>query len=195
MSQLRSFAPWIAYPAASALFGWQAGAAVALGFCIVGLARDGRAAATDTFRMAALVFFAALSAVAYADPATRAAPVRARAHPGNARGRGGGVDRRRPAVHRHVREAGRAPRVLGHAALRPHQRGAHRSVGHELRDHRRDHRDHAHGRTPRRRRSCSVRRSPVSSCRCASPAGTRPRPAPATPSPNQDICAPKGAIR
>jgi hypothetical protein len=70
MSQLRSFAPWIAYPAASALFGWQAGAAVALGFCIVGLARDGRSAATDTFRMAALVFFAALSAVAYADPAT-----------------------------------------------------------------------------------------------------------------------------
>ena len=68
MSQLRSFAPWIAYPAASALFGWQAGAAVALGFCIVGLARDGRFAATDTFRMAALVFFAALSAVAYADP-------------------------------------------------------------------------------------------------------------------------------
>jgi len=71
MSQLRSFAPWIAYPAASALFGWQAGAAVALGFCIIGLACDGRAAATtDTLRMAALVFFAALSAVAYADPAT-----------------------------------------------------------------------------------------------------------------------------
>ena len=38
MSQLRSFAPWIVYPIASALFGWQAGAAVALGFCIVGLA-------------------------------------------------------------------------------------------------------------------------------------------------------------
>ena len=70
MSQLRSFAPWIAYPVASALFGWQAGAAVALGVCVVGLFRDGRSAATDTFRMAALVFFAGLSVVAYADPAT-----------------------------------------------------------------------------------------------------------------------------
>jgi hypothetical protein len=68
MSQLRSFAPWIVFPAASALFGWQAGAAVALGFCVVGMLRDGRAAASDTFRVAALVFFAALSAVAYVDP-------------------------------------------------------------------------------------------------------------------------------
>jgi hypothetical protein len=70
MSQLRSFAPWIAYPAASVLFGWQAGAAVALGFCIVGLARDGRAAATDTFRMAALVLFGTLTALAFVDTAT-----------------------------------------------------------------------------------------------------------------------------
>jgi len=70
MSQVRNFAPWIVYPAASALFGWQVGAAMALGFCVVGLARDGRAAATDAFRIAALVFFATLSAVAYADPAT-----------------------------------------------------------------------------------------------------------------------------
>ena len=69
MSQLRSFAPWIAYPAASALFGWQAGAVVALGFCAVGLFRDGRAAATDAFRLAALVFFAAVSVVALTDPA------------------------------------------------------------------------------------------------------------------------------
>src|SRR5689334_8047896 len=68
MSQLRSFAPWIVYPAASALFGWEAGAAVALGFCVVGLIRDGRAAATDTFRLAALVFFAGLTVVAYTDP-------------------------------------------------------------------------------------------------------------------------------
>jgi hypothetical protein len=69
MRQLRSFAPWIVYPVASALFGWQAGAAIALGFCVVGLLRDGRAAATDTFRVAALVFFASLSVIAYADPA------------------------------------------------------------------------------------------------------------------------------
>jgi hypothetical protein len=68
MSQVRSFAPWIAYPVASALFGWHAGAAVALGFCVVGLLRDGRAAASDTFRLAALGFFAALSAVAWIDP-------------------------------------------------------------------------------------------------------------------------------
>jgi hypothetical protein len=68
MNQVRSFAPWIVFPAASALFGWQAGAAVALGFCVVGLLRDGRAAADDTFRVAALVFFAALSAIAYVDP-------------------------------------------------------------------------------------------------------------------------------
>ena len=70
MSQLRSFAPWIAYPAASALFGWQAGAAVALGFCVVGLLRDPRSATTDAFRLAALVLFGALTAVAYADPAS-----------------------------------------------------------------------------------------------------------------------------
>src|SRR5690242_3887457 len=68
MRQLRSFAPWIVYPAASALFGWRAGAAIALGFCVVGMLRDGRGAATDTFRVAALVFFASLSAIAYADP-------------------------------------------------------------------------------------------------------------------------------
>jgi len=69
MSQLRNFAPWIAYPVASALFGWEAGAAVAFGFAAVGLLRDGRSAAADTFRVAALVLFGALSAVAYADPA------------------------------------------------------------------------------------------------------------------------------
>jgi hypothetical protein len=70
MSQLRSFVPWIVYPIASALFGWQAGVAVALAFCLVGLIRDGRVATTDTFRMAALLFFATLTAVAYADPAS-----------------------------------------------------------------------------------------------------------------------------
>ena len=70
MSQLRSFAPWIAYPAASALFGWQAGAAVALGFCVVGLLRDGRSAVADTFRVAALALFGALTMLAYADPAS-----------------------------------------------------------------------------------------------------------------------------
>ncbi len=69
MSQLRNFAPWIVYPAASALFGWQIGAVLALACCVVGLFRDGRSAATDTFRLAALVLFAALSAIAYADPA------------------------------------------------------------------------------------------------------------------------------
>ena len=195
MSQLRSFAPWIAYPVASALFGWQAGAAVALGFCVVGLARDGRSAATDTFRMAALVFFAALTCGRVRRSGHGAAPVRARAHPGNARGRGGGVDRCRPAVHRHVREAGRAPRVLGHAALRPHQRGAHRSVGHELRNHRRDHRDHAHGRTPRSRRParCAGRR--LRRADAHHPLVPGPGPRPLRRSPNQDICAPKGAIR
>src|SRR6185295_8019831 len=35
-----------------------------------GLACDGRAAATDTLRMAALVLFGALTALAYADPTT-----------------------------------------------------------------------------------------------------------------------------
>src|SRR6476660_6056461 len=68
MSQLRSFAPWIVYPVASALFGWQAGAAVALGFCAVGVVRDGRPAATDAFRVAALVFFAVLTACAFVAP-------------------------------------------------------------------------------------------------------------------------------
>jgi hypothetical protein len=70
MNQLRSFAPWIVYPAASALFGWQTAAAVALGFCVVGLLRDGRSATTDAFRLAALAFFGALTALAFADPAS-----------------------------------------------------------------------------------------------------------------------------
>ena len=68
MSQLRSFAPWIVYPAASALFGWQAGCAVALGVCVVGVLLDGRPATTDPFRVAALVFFGALTGIAFADP-------------------------------------------------------------------------------------------------------------------------------
>jgi hypothetical protein len=69
MSQLRSFAPWIAYPAASAVFGWQAAAGIALAVAVIGLLRDGRAAATDTFRVAAVVLFAGLTAAALTDPA------------------------------------------------------------------------------------------------------------------------------
>jgi len=70
MSQLRSFAPWIAYPLASALFGWQTGSAVALGLCVVGVLRDGRPAAAEPLRVAALVLFAVLTASALADPAS-----------------------------------------------------------------------------------------------------------------------------
>ena len=65
MSQFRSFAPWIVYPAASALFGWQAGCAAAFGFCVVGVCLDGRPATTDPFRVAALVFFGALTGIAF----------------------------------------------------------------------------------------------------------------------------------
>jgi hypothetical protein len=53
-----------------ALFGWRAGAASALAVCLLGLALDGRSATTDAFRAAALVFFAALTAVALIDPTT-----------------------------------------------------------------------------------------------------------------------------
>jgi hypothetical protein len=68
MSQLRSLAPWIAYPLASGLLGWRGGAAVALAVGLVGLALDGRAATSDAFRTAAVVFFGALTVVALADP-------------------------------------------------------------------------------------------------------------------------------
>jgi hypothetical protein len=68
MSQLRSFAPWIAYPAASALFGWQAGAAMALAFCVVGLVLDGRSASVDPFRVAALGLFGGLTVLTGVDP-------------------------------------------------------------------------------------------------------------------------------
>ena len=62
MSQLRSFGPWLAYPVATRLFGWQAAAAIALGVLPRGLALGGRPPTTDVFRVAALVFFAALTA-------------------------------------------------------------------------------------------------------------------------------------
>jgi hypothetical protein len=68
MSQLRSFAPWIAYPIAAAVFDWRVGAGIALSLCLAGLVRVGRAATSDVFAVAAAVFFAGLTAVAFADP-------------------------------------------------------------------------------------------------------------------------------
>ena len=70
MSQLRSFAPWIVYPIAAAVFDWRVGAALALalGLCLAGLVRVGRAATSDVFAVAAAMFFAGLTAVAFADP-------------------------------------------------------------------------------------------------------------------------------
>jgi len=70
MNHLSSLGPWIASPLASALVGWRAGAAAALAVCVVGLALEGRAAASYPFRAAGLVFFAALTAVALTDPTT-----------------------------------------------------------------------------------------------------------------------------
>jgi hypothetical protein len=68
VSQLRSFAPWIAYPVATAVFDWRVGSAVALALCLAGLARAGRARAIDVFSIAAAFFFAGLATVAFADP-------------------------------------------------------------------------------------------------------------------------------
>ena len=173
MSQLRAFAPWIAYPIGSALFGWQAGAAMALACCMVGLVVEGRPAVPDTFRVAALGLFGGLTVRDDVDPASRCASVRPCADSCNARGRCGHVDRCRPSVHGSVREAGCAARVLGHNAVRAHQRGAHGGVGRELRDDRRDHRNHAHGRASRRRHPDRSAGCWGSSCRCGSPVGTR----------------------
>ena len=68
MSQLRSFAPWVVYGIAAALFDWRVAAAVALTLCVAELVRAGRAAATDVFALGAAVFFAGLTAVAFTDP-------------------------------------------------------------------------------------------------------------------------------
>jgi hypothetical protein len=68
MRHLRTLAPWIAYPAAAGFLGWRTGAVIALAVTVVGVARDARAAASDTFRAAALVFFGTLSIVALCDP-------------------------------------------------------------------------------------------------------------------------------
>jgi len=67
---LRNLGPWIAYPLASALVGWRAGAAAALAVGLGLLAVDGRAAIFDAFRAAGVAFFAALTAVPLTDPST-----------------------------------------------------------------------------------------------------------------------------
>jgi len=70
VSQLRSFAPWIAYPVVTGVFDWRIGSAVALALCLAGLVHAGRTRATDVFSIAAALFFAGLATVAFADPAS-----------------------------------------------------------------------------------------------------------------------------
>ena len=194
MSQLRSFAPWIAYPAASALFGWQAGAAVALGFCIVGPAPrrpcrrhrhlpHGRARvlrrvdvrSRTPIRPAVLhryvpALIPATLAVAAAVSIVVARPFTVtfakRVAPASSGTRRSSCT-----------STSCSPACGPRASRSPPRSSRSRSRSH-----------------PTPSASCSVRRSPASSCRCASPAGTRPRPAPATPPPRPRPCAPKGAI-
>jgi hypothetical protein len=68
MSQLRSFAPWIVYPLAASMFGWRVGSTLALTLCLLGLARARRSGGADSLVVGAGVFFAALVAIAFADP-------------------------------------------------------------------------------------------------------------------------------
>jgi hypothetical protein len=66
--QLRGFLPWIAYPVAAALADWRVAALAALALGVAALATSRRAAGADVFTVAAVAFFAALTAVACVDP-------------------------------------------------------------------------------------------------------------------------------
>ena len=148
MSQLRTFAPWIAYPAASALFGWQAGCAVALGICVVGVLLDGRPATTDPFRVAALVFFGAMTAIAFADPTSmlhRFVPALIPA--ALAAAAAASIALAQPFTIAFAKRVAPA-RVLGDAAVHAHQRCAHHRLGDQLRRHRSGPCDGPHGCAP-----------------------------------------------
>jgi hypothetical protein len=68
MRQLRGFLPWIVYPVAAALVDWRVAAAGALAAALVALAAGRRSSSTDAFTVAAVVFFAALTCVAFVVP-------------------------------------------------------------------------------------------------------------------------------
>jgi hypothetical protein len=70
MSQLRSFAPWLVAPIATAIFDWRVGSALAFGLALAGVLRGGRTATTDMFAVVAALYFAALAAVAFTAPAS-----------------------------------------------------------------------------------------------------------------------------
>jgi uncharacterized membrane protein len=76
MSYLRTFAPWIAFavfPAGE----WQWAALVALAICVVGITRQTRSgvpAGAQIIEIGSAVFFAALTALAFADPHTALRP-------------------------------------------------------------------------------------------------------------------------
>jgi hypothetical protein len=70
MRQLRGFLPWIAYPVAVAIVDWRVAAAAALAIAVVALGVALNDNSLDMFTIAAAVFFACLTVVAVAAPAS-----------------------------------------------------------------------------------------------------------------------------